>query len=367
MRILHVTPYYLPEDEYGGPVITVSRLAEEQVRTGASVCVFTTTAGKSGSGFEPARVQVLRFRRWGEYGFFSPGLLWAFWRMAPTFQTVHLHTWWNFTAFGVVVLGRLRGIRMVVCPHGMLSPYSLSKSWLRIFFQKTVGRWLLSKGRLQATSRQEAAELHALHPGIPARVVPNIVCLPSPSAVSEKEPSPEMRLLFLSRVHPKKGLDLLLEALAGMPGGRAWRLSVGGSSEGNYVEKMQELAQNLGIADRVHWHGWVQGDAKWALLAESDLLVLPSRNENFAIVVLEALAMGTPVLLSDQVGLQDYVRENDFGWCCEPTIESLREMLWAAFAGTAKRQHIHRLAPGAVRADYAPEKTLQAYFDLYYD
>ncbi|MFN0015266.1 MAG: glycosyltransferase [Saprospiraceae bacterium] len=364
--ILHVTPYYLPEDEYGGPVVTVSRLAEEQVRAGAQVCVFTTTTNKPNAGFEPTGVQVFRFRRWGEYGFFSPGLLWAFWHMAPKITAVHLHTWWNFTAFGIALLGKVRGVRMVVCPHGMLSPYSLSKSRMRIFFQKKVGQWLLGGAMLHATSRQEAEELVAVHPRIPIQVVPNIVYLPAElRPIAEKAPADAFDLLFLSRVHPKKGLDLLLMALARMPDECAWRLTVGGSSSDNYPEKMKKLAQNLGIAHRVYWHGWVDGDAKWPLLAESDLLVLPSHNENFAIVVLEALAEGTPVVLSNQVGLHDYVRENDFGWCCEPTAESLRETVRAAFADTAKRWRIRQVAPNAVRADFDPHTTVQAYFGLY--
>lgn len=364
--ILHITPYFLPELRYGGPVITVSRLAEEQVRAGARVWVFTTTTSPSEQTCTSKGVDVRRFHRMGNYGFFSPALLRSFWRMGRNFRAVHLHSWWNFTAFGVALLSRLLGIRLVVSPHGMLSPYSLSKSPLRRVFQKTVGYWLLEGHRVHATSQQEAEELSALHPGLLVWEVPNIVYLPDSLPAFEQTPGqPETRLLFLSRIHPKKGLDMLLHALAGLPDQDAWRLTIGGDTEGPYPEEMQRLAKRLGIADRICWYGWVEGDAKWPLLAGADLLVLPSHNENFAIVVLEALVAGTAVVLSDRVGLQDYVCKHDYGWTTECTPDSLRRVLRDAIADTEKRRRIRQNAPAAIRADFDPISTAQAYFDLY--
>lgn len=364
--ILHITPYYLPELRYGGPVITVSRLAEEQVQAGARVWVFTTTPADSEQPYTSEGVGVRRFHRMGNYGFFSPALLRSFWQTGRNFRVVHLHSWWNFTAFGVALLSRLLGIRLVISSHGMLSPYSLSKSPLRRVFQKTVGHWLLDGHRIHATSQQEAGELSALHPGLPVWEIPNIVYLPDALPTFQQAPDrSEARLLFLSRIHPKKGLDLLLHALAGLSDQDAWHLTIGGDKEGYYPEKIQRIAKRLGIADRICWYGWVEGDAKWPLLADADLLVLPSHNENFAIVVLEALVKGTAVILSDRVGLQDYVGKHDFGWTTECTSDSLRRVLQDAIADTEKRRRIRQNAPAAIRADFDPQKTAQAYFDLY--
>lgn len=393
MRILHIAPSYKPAYQYGGPIISVSRLAEEQAKVGAEVWVLTTTANGSEELDVPLGVpqmldgvQVRYFRRWtGDHGHFSPALLWAVWREAPQFQVVHLHSWWNWIAFGVAWLCRLRGLRIAISPHGMLSPYTL-RGRLRRIFQKTLGRWLLGNHRLHATSKQEMWELQALHPGMEVAMLPNIVYLPDrirhrnalaarDDAASEtidsaslrlrRENNSPLRLLFLSRIDPKKGIDLLLRALADLPKDVAWQLDIGGATGSLYQKKLAALAQTLGIADRVRWIGWVQDDAKWAMLAQSDLFILPSHNENFAIAVLEALAVGTPVVVGNQVGLHSYVAEKDLGWRTDPDPVALREVLGQAFADTEKRQRIRQTAPDRVRADFEPGKVARAYLDWY--
>lgn len=395
MRILHIAPSYKPAYQYGGPIISLSRLAEEQAKAGAEVWVLATTANGSEELDVPLGVpqmldgvRVRYFRRWtGDHGHFSPALLWAVWREAPQFQVVHLHSWWNWIAFGVASLCRLRGLRIAISPHGMLSPYTL-RGRLRRIFQKTPGRWLLGNHRLHATSKQEMWELQALHPGMEVTMLPNIVYLPDRIHRSDAEAarghadsetidpasaSPHLgskntlplRLLFLSRIDPKKGLDLLLRALAGLPTDVAWQLDIGGATGSSYQKKLAVLAQTLGIADRVRWIGWVQDDAKWAMLAQSDLLILPSHNENFAIAVLEALAVGTPVVVGNQVGLHSYVAENDLGWRTDPDPDALREVLTRVFADTEKRQRIRQTAPDRVRTDFEPNKVARAYLDWY--
>lgn len=388
MRILHITPSYKPAYQYGGPIISVSRLVEEQAKDGAEVWVFTTTANGTSELQVPLGVPqavdgvwVRYFRRWtGDHGHFSPMLLRVVWRELRQFQVVHIHSWWNWVAFGVVLLCRFRGIQAVVSPRGMLSPYTL-RGRLRRIFQKTLGRWLLGNHRLHATSKQEMWELQALHPGMEVAMLPNIVYLPdrvhhSDAKAASKTTNPALprlrdenptplRLLFLSRIDPKKGLDLLLRALSGLPTDVAWQLDIGGATGAPYQKKLAALAQTLGIADRVRWLGWVQDDAKWALLAQADLLILSSHNENFAIAVLESLAVGTPVVVGNQVGLHSYVAEKDFGWRTRPDPDELRLVLEQAFSDTEKRQRIRQTAPDKVRADFEPGRVARGYFDLY--
>jgi len=109
----------------------------------------------------------------------------------------------------------------------------------------------------------------------------------------------------------------------------------------------------------------VDGPEKWAELAGAHLFVLPSHNENFAIAALEALAVGTPVLLSDQVGLSDYVKTNNLGWVCAPEVEALRETLQQAAASKSRRAQIRLLAPEKIRNDFNAGKLAQAYLDQY--
>jgi glycosyltransferase involved in cell wall biosynthesis len=372
VRILHIVPSYKPAFRYGGTIVSVSRLAEEQRRAGADVQVFTTTANGAeelavpvGMPLELNSVQIWYFRRWtGDHGHFSPALLWATWRNALSFQVVHIHSWWNWVAFGAALICRLRHVRAVVTPHGMLSPYTVHGR-LRLFFQKTLGNFLLAKSLLHATSKQEMWELQALHPGIAVVMVPNIVYLPEYIPEHPDTGMQGLQLLFLSRIDPKKGVDILLRALAGLKDIPGWRLNIAGATGTPYQKKMQALAASLGLYERIIWSGWIQGNDKWNLLAGADLLILPSHNENFAIAVLEALAVGTPVVVGNKVGLHSYVAENDFGWRTDITPEALAKALREAFADEAKRRRIHREAPERVRADFEPGRIVQEYFRKY--
>jgi glycosyltransferase involved in cell wall biosynthesis len=372
MRILHVTPSYKPAFRYGGPTFSVSCLAEQQAKAGAEVWVFTTTANGEeelpvcrGVPIEVEGVRVVYFSRWtGDHGHFCPALWWAVWRKGRNFDVVHVHSWWNWVAFGVALVSRLRGLRMVFSPHGMLSPYTLRHS-LKRWFQRILGRWLLARALWHATSRLEERELQVHKPPNPTICVPNITPFPDTTAIQAPAPRAALRLLYLSRLDPKKGLDFLLNVLAEIKGGCPWQLTVVGDASNPFGREMRKLAERLGLKDRVVWHGWASGEEKWNLLAWSDLLLLPSQNENFAIIVLEALAVGTAVLVSDRVGLCDYVHEKDLGWCAPLDEEAWRLALKAAMSDDAKRRRIRREAPIQVRRDFDPETLVWRYLEVY--
>ncbi len=372
MRILHITPSYKPAFRYGGPAFSVSCLAEQQAKAGAEVWVFTTTANgeeelpvSRGVPIEVEGVQVVYFSRWtGDHGHFCPALWWAVWRQGRDFDVVHVHSWWNWVAFGAVLIGRLRGLRIVFSPHGMLSPYTLrrfSKRW----FQRILGRWLLARARWHATSRLEERELQVHRPPTPTIHLPNITPFPDTTAIPASAANTNVRLLYLSRLDPKKGLDFLLGVLAEIKDDCLWQLTVVGDTTSPFGREMRNLAEHLRLEERVIWYGWASGAEKWSLLARSDLLLLPSRNENFAVVVLEALALGTAVLVSDQVGLSDYVQEKDLGWCAPLDKEAWRLVLRAAMSDNAKRRRIRREAPIQVRRDFDPETLVRRYLDVY--
>jgi Glycosyltransferase len=195
--------------------------------------------------------------------------------------------------------------------------------------------------------------------------VPNITPFPDTTAIQAPAPRAALRLLYLSRLDPKKGLDFLLGVLAEIRDDCLWQLTVVGDASNPFGREMRKLAERLGLKDRVVWHGWASGEEKWNLLAWSDLLLLPSQNENFAIIVLEALAVGTAVLVSDRVGLCDYVHEKDLGWCAPLDEEAWRLALKAAMSDDAKRRRIRREAPIQVRRDFDPETLVWRYLEVY--
>lgn len=373
MRILHITPSYKPAFRYGGPTFSVSCLAESLAAAGAEVWVFTTTANGPeeldvpvGVPIEVEGVRVIYFRRWtGDHGHFCPALWQALWRQGQRFDVVHIHSWWNWVAFGAAFVCRVRGFRTVFSPHGMLSVYTL-RSRVKWLFQRMVGRWLLALARWLATARLEQRELRALAPDREVMHLPNIVPLPGVETYTTADSAGRpVRLLFLSRIDPKKGLTFLLETLAALNMGADWQLVIAGEAHSAYARKMQHLACQTGLQARIHWQGWVSGNEKWRMLAEADLLVLPSQNENFALAVLEALAVGTAVVVSDQVGLCDYVREQDFGWVVPLRVEAWREVLSNALSDAVKRQRIRQQAPDRVRRDFDATTLARRYLAFY--
>jgi glycosyltransferase involved in cell wall biosynthesis len=172
-----------------------------------------------------------------------------------------------------------------------------------------------------------------------------------------------MNLCFIGRLHPVKGLLPLFQALASVS--FPWRLTIAGVGEAAYTAQLRARALELGIHAHMRWIGWVDGAAKYRLLAASDLFVLTSYSENFANAALEALAMGTPVLLGAEVGLADYARHSGAGSVCAPEPEAIaaaledlhRQIQTGAFDRTAIARQ--------TRADFDPERIVLQYLDAY--
>jgi glycosyltransferase involved in cell wall biosynthesis len=143
---------------------------------------------------------------------------------------------------------------------------------------------------------------------------------------------PELRdrsfLLFLGRLHEKKGCDLLIRAFARTadidPG---VDLVIAGPDHEGLKAKLQRLAEKLGIASRVHWPGMIAGDIKWGAIRASDAFVLPSHQENFGVAVIEALAVGRPVLISNQVNIWPDIKADGAGLIEEDTVDGTEQLL----------------------------------------
>ena len=156
----------------------------------------------------------------------------------------------------------------------------------------------------------------------------------------------------------------MFNALAQVP--FDWSLSIAGDGEADYISKLEQLATALGIEKKITWLGWVTTIQRPFIFQAADLLVLPSHNENFANVVVESLAMGTPVLVSRHVGLSYYVAENDLGWVCDTTVESIKETLNQAFTHSKHRQWIAERSAAQIRADFDPSVLAAKYMAVYH-
>jgi glycosyltransferase involved in cell wall biosynthesis len=242
-------------------------------------------------------------------------------REMPRWDIVHTHSVFLWPTTAAAHLARKAGKPYVLSPRGMLvkdliarrSPL-LKRSWIALFEKKNV----MQAAAIHVTSAVEGAELLAL--GLePRRMfdVPNGFDLPQPDAASSQEELsglPESYLLFLGRISWKKGIDRLISALALVPG---LTLVVAGNDDEDYWPKMRKLADELGIAGRIRNVGFVEGKRKESLIARAALLALPSYSENFGNVVLEAMALGVPVVVTPEVGLAHVVAETRSGLVVE--------------------------------------------------
>jgi glycosyltransferase involved in cell wall biosynthesis len=379
MNLLHIIPTYKPAYIYGGTITAISLLCETLVEKGnCKVTVLSTTAnGKEELPVykkAPKKVDgvdVYYFPRWTkDHSQLSPALLWYLFRNARRFDAVHIHSWWNLSVLLAVFACLLRGVKPILSPHGMLSPFTITGRFKPVF-HRFIGKKLLKRTFLHTTSEQEAAECLALIPDWEHINLPNFLDLINLPNKQKKAPNPldstasnaPFNLLFLSRLHQKKGVELLFDALAQVS--FDWSLTMAGGGETDYLNQLKKQSENLHIDAKINWLGWVDATERLAAFTAADLLVLPSHNENFALVVIESLAVGTPVLVSKYVGLADYVAEKDLGWVCDTTVESLVENLEKAHRETAKRQHISQHSSAQIRQDFDPSVLAPKYVKMY--
>jgi len=134
--------------------------------------------------------------------------------------------------------------------------------------------------------------------------------------------------LFMGRIHPKKGCELLIEAFSKMLAqNREWHLVFAGPDQVGWQTELVQLATKLGVADRITWTGMISGAVKWGALRSAEMFVLPSHQENFGVVVSEALAAGVPVLISDKVNIWREIKADGAGIIAEDTLEGTCDML----------------------------------------
>jgi glycosyltransferase involved in cell wall biosynthesis len=341
-------------------------LCESLAYAGVDVHVYTTTA--NGNAELQAQkdclvegVKVSYFKRLTkDHSHFSPTLLNHLYKTASRFDVIHIHSWWNLVSIFALIICIARGRKVVVSPRGMLSAYTL-QARVKKAFHYFFGKPLFRRVWFHATGMPEKEEIEGLKTGKSVRVIPNILKLQFVAPSSQ--PWENIKLLFLSRIHPKKGLDLLLPVLKDLPGN--WELTIAGEGDEQYKQVLKMKAEKLGISGKISWAGHLSSEVKWPVLAEHDLLILPSQNENFANIVIESLAVGTPVLISNKVGVADFVAEQQLGWVCELNKESLKTNLIEAYESQDRRNKIRAVAPEIVKDHFSTEILIKQYLELY--
>jgi glycosyltransferase involved in cell wall biosynthesis len=371
MRILHIVPSYKPAYIYGGPIESVSKLCEGLVMAGHQVDVFTTTAnGKNELPVEAGKpvnvdgVNVIYFNRiTKDHTHISPALWRHLYTSVKTYDIVHIQSWWNILVIVAACICHMRKVKVIISPRGMLSEYVFNSGNVRAkrIIHRIAGRYALSKSWFHATAEAEYNECLHIIPGWRGFVLPNILDLPQLPVLKNKNEL--FTLIFMSRVHPKKGIEILLQAISCLEFDII--LKIAGTGEDDYISLLKELAVKLDITDRIVWMGWLNREKKFKELMQADLFTLVSLNENFANVVIESLHMGTPVLVSEEVALSSFVKEHDLGWVSSLEVKDVVIQLTKAQGGMVKREKINKDGRSIIEAYFSANKLTGNYLREY--
>ncbi len=254
-------------------------------------------------------------------------------------DVLHLHGVWETANITMSGIARRVGTPWVVTLRGMLDDWNMTQRGLKKRLYLSLGgrRVLEEAAFVQCTAEGELAQSHKWFPKGHPRVIPNLMdladfeSLRGPDAALRRWPAlagPGPHLLFLSRVHVKKGLEHLLEAMPRLVEAQPdLQLFIAGPGEQAYVESLTALAESLGVGACTHFTGQVGGDEKWSLYEACDLFVLPSSQENFGFVQFEALACETAVMTTRLVDTWREVEASGGGLAVDQSADSIVEGL----------------------------------------
>lgn len=346
MKLLHVIS--LTDPESGGPVEALLRISEILIRDGHQVAVVSLEDEHEVAQRKfPFPITGLGRGR-GKYRY-NPRLAPWLRENAPRFDAIVLHGLWNYSS-----LGAWRGLRNGSTPyyifsHGMMDPWFRDKYPMKHIAKQAF--WTLAEGRVLRDARavlftceEERVRSRGVFKGhsYKERVVLFGTADPEGNAAAQKaaleSAVPVLKdrrfLLFISRIHPKKGCDLLLQAFAELqPELPAdLQLVIAGPDQVGWVPELQTLARKLGVSERVHWPGMLKGDVKWGAFRRADATILSSHQENFGFVVAEAMACSAPVLVSDKVNIWREVKASGAGLVEPDTLEGTRNLVRRFFA-----------------------------------
>lgn len=298
----------------------------------------TFALGEKGRYLESAR-RLFPFLRYG----YTPRLGNWLRRNAKNYDAIILNGLWNYTSFGSWIALRMSDVPYYLCPHGMLDPWlkeahPVKHSLRTIFwnlFEKRVFRdardiLFASEEEKQLANRsflQGSSRGHVL--GYGTRDVPDEAEIQKATFQTKYDRMRGRKLiLFLSRIHPKKGLDLLIRAFARHAGEFAeFDLVIAGPDDVGTKSRLVKISAELGVDTRIHWTGMLTGDAKWGAFRSATFFVLPSHQENFGIAVVEALACSVPVLVTKKVNIWQEVESSGAGHAVSDTVEGIADGL----------------------------------------
>lgn len=282
-------------------------------------------------------------------------------------DVVHVNCCWMPACALVQRWSQEQGYPVALTPHGMLEPWILHRHYLT---KKLPALWLYqgkairSVDSIHATAESEKANLLKLGYNQKVTVIPNGIDVEEITMKSDW--TRKKTILFLSRIHVKKGIELLLSAFSGIKEKLPeYSLIVAGEGEPEYIIHLKELANRLGVASQVEFIGGIYEESKWKLYRNADVFVLPTFSENFGLVVAESLASGTPVITTTGTPWQE-LETSHCGWWVTPDVNALKKGL-VSFLHTSEREleQMGRNGRKLIETHYSSSIMAKKMFKLY--
>ena len=376
MKVLHVIPSISPVR--GGPSKAALEMVQTLIHRGIEAEIVTTNDSgldllpvPLGEKIEYQGVPVWFFPRFSppssslrEFAFSAALTQWL-WRSISQYDLLHVHAIFSCPSTVAMTIARYQGVPYISRPLGQLCHWALEQAKTKKqFYLNLIERGNLNHAKvLHFTAELERQEVQPLNLHAPNVVIPLGLNLPK---LPETIASPEQpyTLLFLSRLHLKKGIENLLEAWEHLKP-ENWQLVIAGSGDDEYVKAIRSRLETLASKRSIKLIGAIEGEAKWDLYHRASLFVLPTFSENFGIVVAEALGCGVPVITTKGAPWSDLVTY-DCGWWIDIGIDPLIIALQQAMTlSCEERQAMGQRGRKLIEQHYSWQQTSHKLIEVY--
>jgi len=419
MKLLHISPSYYPAFRFGGPIQSVHLLNKALVKKGVKVDVLTTNAGlaqeqrkkikdksketpfdspdRSGQAasrrdrqgdtngwVDPSlldnadkaetsglRVKYLDFVGYEHYNF-SLQMVKKIWKVIDDYDLVHITAVWNFPVLAGALISLIKKKPYIISPRGTIYKETIklkSTSIKKIYFNLFAKQYINKASAIHFTTKDEQEKV-TKYLGItaPSFVIPNGIDIRSIalSAESKARIIDKKYILILGRIDKKKGFDILIPAFANIiKKFNDLFLVIAGDDKSPYAQEVRKMVEEKKISNNIIFTGQVTGDDKWALYKNALMFVLPSYSENFGMSVVEAMACGCPVVISDKVGIYKEVADNNAGIIFKTTVESVEEGILKLLNDEKLRETISNNGKSMVEKFYDIDKVADEMIEVY--